>query len=167
MEIRLRSPVAVAVLAVAAAVAGAALYAAVAASHPQQAATRQVLAQVVNPKGAKGRTLALSRVRIPAHTRLALHRHPGHQIAYVQRGRLTYTVRKGSVDVYRGPADAVEPKVVRTVRAGETGSVRAGEWVIERPGDVHFGANRAGEPVVILLATLFTNGRPPSIPVDE
>jgi quercetin dioxygenase-like cupin family protein len=126
--------------------------------------TRAVLAQAVDPTGARGRTLALSRVTIPAHTRLGLHRHPGTQIAYVQRGTLTYTVREGVVRVYRGAADQ-NPRVVRRVAAGQTGTVRAGEWVIERPRDVHFGANEGNRPLVILLATLFTNGSPPSIPV--
>jgi quercetin dioxygenase-like cupin family protein len=130
------------------------------------AVTRDVLAQVVDPAGAKGRTLALSRVVIPAHTALALHRHPGNQIAYVQRGTLTYTVRTGVVRVYRGPADD-HPRVVRSVRAGQTGSVHTGEWVVERPGDVHFGANAGAGKVVILLATLFTDGSPASIPVTE
>jgi quercetin dioxygenase-like cupin family protein len=46
------------------------------------------------------------------------------------------------------------------------GAVRAGEWVIERPRVVHFGANEGDRPVVILLATLFRNGSPASIPVD-
>jgi quercetin dioxygenase-like cupin family protein len=128
------------------------------------AVTRDVLAQVVDPAGAKGRTLALSKVVIPAHTALALHRHPGNQIAYIERGTLTYTVRTGVVKVYRGPADD-HPKVVRAVRAGQTGKVRTGEWVVERPGDVHFGANDGAGKVVILLATLFTDGSPASIPV--
>jgi hypothetical protein len=57
--------------------------------------------------------------------------------------------------------------LVRRVAPGETGTVEAGEWVVERPGSVHFGANRGEQPVVILLATLFTNGRPASIPVQE
>jgi quercetin dioxygenase-like cupin family protein len=130
------------------------------------AVTRDVLAQVVDPAGAKGRTLALSKVVIPAHTALALHRHPGNQIAYIQRGTLTYTVRTGVVKVYRGPADD-HPKVVRAVRAGQTGVVRPGEWVVERPGDVHFGANNGSGRVVILLATLFTDGSPASIPVTD
>jgi quercetin dioxygenase-like cupin family protein len=130
------------------------------------AATRDVLAQVVDPAGAKGRTLALSKVVIPAHTALALHRHPGNQIAYIERGTLTYTVRTGVVKVYRGPADD-HPKVVRSVRAGQTGSVHTGEWVVERPGDVHFGANNGSGKVVILLATLFTDGSPASIPVTR
>ena len=42
----------------------------------------------------------------------------------------------------------------------------AGEWVIEQPQVIHFGANNGDRPVVILLATLFTNGSPPSIPVS-
>ena len=103
---------------------------------------------------------------IPPHTTLASHRHPGTQIAHVERGTLTYTVRAGVVKVYRGAADHA-PRVVRTVRPGRTGMVRAGEWVVERPSDVHFGANRGNGTVVILLATLFRNGSPPSIPVDS
>ena len=128
------------------------------------APTREALAQVVNPRGAAGRTLGLSRVTIPARTALAPHRHPGYQIAYIERGTLTYTVRTGVVRIYRGAADA-SPRLVDTIRAGETGRVRAGEWVVERQGDVHFGANRGRRPVVILLATLFTTGSPASIPV--
>lgn len=135
-------------------------------NDPQPTSTREVLAQVVDPVGAKGRTLALSRVTIAPHTQLALHRHPGNQIAYIERGTLTYTVRTGTVSIFRGPAD-VKPRLVRRVRAGQTGTVRTGEWVIERPGDVHFGANRGARPVVILLATLFRDGAPPSIPVKE
>jgi quercetin dioxygenase-like cupin family protein len=141
-------------------------YAAGAAQDEPAQATRTVLAQAVDPGGAHGRTLALSRVRIPAHTRLALHRHPGTQVAYIQKGTLTYTVRTGVVNVYRGAADQ-SPRVVRRVAAGETGSVRPGEWVIERPGAVHFGANGRDRPVVILLATLFRTGSPASIPVPD
>src|SRR5215213_10790343 len=98
-------------------------YAAGAAQQPPQA-TRSVLAQAVDPTGARGRTLGLSRVTIPAHTRLGLHRHPGVQIAYVQKGTLTYTVKTGTVKVYRGAADH-NPRVVRRVAAGQTGRVHA------------------------------------------
>ena len=140
-------------------------YAAGAAQQPPQA-TRAVLAQAVDPPGGRGRTLALARVTIPGHTQLGLHRHPGVQLAYVQEGSLTYTVERGVVKVYRGAADQ-DPQVVRRVAAGETGSVHAGEWVIERPRVVHLGANKGDRPVVILLATLFTNGRPASIPVPD
>jgi quercetin dioxygenase-like cupin family protein len=137
--------------------------------HAQQKpaqATRTALAQAVNPAGGRGRTLGLSRVTIPPKTRLALHRHPGTQIAYIQKGTLTYTVRTGAVNVYRGVADA-DLRVVRRIGAGQTGSVRAGEWVIERPSTVHLGANKTGRPVRILLASLFKNGSPSTIPVPE
>jgi quercetin dioxygenase-like cupin family protein len=146
--------------------AAAGAYAAGVADQPPAEATRTVLAQAVDPAGGRGRTLALSRVTIPAHTRLELHRHPGTQIAYVQKGTLTYTVRKGVVNVYRGAADQ-GPRVVRRVAAGQMGAVRAGEWVIERPRVVHFGANEGDRPVLILLATLFRNGSPASIPVPD
>jgi quercetin dioxygenase-like cupin family protein len=145
---------------------GAGAYAAGAASRAPAQATRVVLAQAVDLAGAHGRTLALSRVTIPAHTRLALHRHPGTQIASIQKGTLTYTVRTRAVTVHRGPADE-NPRVVRRITAGHTGPVHAGEWVVERPGTVHSGANEGDRPLVILLATLFKEGRPPSIPVGD
>jgi quercetin dioxygenase-like cupin family protein len=141
-------------------------YAAGAVHRAPGQATRTVVAQATDPAGGRGRTLALSRVTIPAHTRLGLHRHPGTQIAYVQKGTLTYTVRAGVVSVYRGAADQ-NPEVVRRVAAGQTGKVHAGEWVIEPPSAVHFGANDGDTPVRILLATLFKTGRPPSIPVTD
>ena len=144
----------------------AAAYAAGAAQQAPPQPTRTTLAQAVDPTGAPGRALGLSRVRIPPHTRLALHRHPGTQVAYIQRGTLTYTVRSGVVDVYSGAADQ-SPRLVRRVRAGQTGRVRAGEWVVERPHSVHFGANAGDRPLVILLATLFRDGAPASIPVPE
>jgi quercetin dioxygenase-like cupin family protein len=151
------------VLLVAGVAAGA--YAVGAASQtPGTSATRTSLAQAVNPVGAKGRTLGLSRVTIPPHVALGLHHHAGTQIAFIQRGTLTYTVKTGAVSVYRGAADE-HPRVVRRVTAGHSGRVFAGEWVIEQPHVIHFGANNGATPVVILLATLFTNGSPPSIPV--
>jgi quercetin dioxygenase-like cupin family protein len=143
---------------------GAGGYALGADAQSNAAPTREALARVVKPPGAPGRTLGLSRVTIPARTALTPHRHPGDQIAYIEHGTLTYTVRTGLVRIYRGAADA-SPRLVRTIRAGQTGRVGTGEWVVERQGDVHFGANRGRRPVVILLATLFTVGSPASIPV--
>ena len=135
-------------------------------ADPAPTASRFQLAQVVDPVGAKGRTLGLSKVEIPARTALALHRHPGHQIAYIEQGTLTYTVRSGVVSVFSGPADA-DPTLVRRIRAGQTGKVRAGQWVVERPGDVHYGENRGNRVIEITLATLFRNGEPASIPVKD
>jgi quercetin dioxygenase-like cupin family protein len=127
--------------------------------------SRVALAQQVDPVGAAGRTLGLSRVKIQPRARIALHRHPGTQLAYIQRGVLTYSVRTGSVEVMRGAADQ-SPKVVRRIDAGQTGKIRAGQWIVEQPGTIHRARNASHASVVILLATLFTNGSPPSLPVD-
>jgi hypothetical protein len=53
---------------------------------------RTVLAEDVDPTGAAGRTLGLSRVTVAPGAALALHRHPGTQIASIERGTLTYWV---------------------------------------------------------------------------
>src|SRR3954467_12764215 len=76
-------------------------------------ATRSALAQSTKVKGAKGKTLGLSRVTIPAGGTIALHHHEGTQVAYIQSGVLTYTVESGSVTVRSGPAD--NPTVVRKI----------------------------------------------------
>ena len=56
-------------------------------------AQREALAARNNPIGGKGRTLGLSRVAIPAGAQLALHHHAGTQVAFIDKGTLTYTVR--------------------------------------------------------------------------
>src|SRR5262245_48911392 len=68
----------------------------------QATATREALAAENDPIGAPGKTLALSRVTIPPGVRLAPHRHPGTQVAYIDAGTLTYSVRTGLVRVVKG-----------------------------------------------------------------
>jgi quercetin dioxygenase-like cupin family protein len=65
---------------------------------------RTPLAQSTKVKGAAGRTLGLSRVTIPAGGKIALHHHQGTQVAYIQSGVLTYTVKSGRVTVMTGLA---------------------------------------------------------------
>ena len=154
-----RTRVALIALALAAAFAAGALSTAAG----QSSAVRTALAAKQNPVGAEGRTLGLSRVVIPAGAHLALHRHTGTQVAYVARGTLSYTVKTGSVTVRTGAPDG-DAKVVRTIRAGQTGKVRAGEWLVEPPSAVHRAANNGKRNIVIYLATLFRNGDPPSVP---
>lgn len=124
-------------------------------------AQRTALAQKVDPVGAKGRTLGLTRVLVPAKAQLALHHHPGTQIAYIDAGTLIYTVEKGSVTVYRG--DAEKPKVVRIIRAGQTARIDQRQWIVEQPNVIHRAANTGNGTIQIYLATLFPNGAPPSI----
>jgi quercetin dioxygenase-like cupin family protein len=128
------------------------------------APVRSALAQTTRVQGAPKRELVLSKVVIPAGARLALHHHLGTQVAHIQSGVLTYTVRSGSVVVRRGESD-LSPKTVRTIKAGQTAGIKAGQWIVEQPSDIHEAANRGSTPVVIYLATLLKKGAPPATPV--
>jgi quercetin dioxygenase-like cupin family protein len=125
-------------------------------------AVRTTLAQSTKVKGAKGRTLGLSRVAIPAGGTIALHHHEGTQVAYIQSGVLTYTVKSGSVTVMSGPAD--DPKVVRKIAGGQTGKITPGQWIVEQPSTIHQAANLGKTKIVIYLSTLLKTGAPPSTP---
>jgi hypothetical protein len=127
-------------------------------------AIRSALAQTSSVKGAPGRTMVLSRVVVEPGAKLATHHHLGTQIARIQAGVLSYTVRRGSVVVRSGESDQ-SPTVVRKIAAGQTGRIGAGHWIVEQPSDIHEAANRGSTPVVIYIATLLEAGAPPSTPV--
>lgn len=125
------------------------------------APVREVLAQDVNPQGAKGRTMYLQRVTIPAGSPLAAHFHEGTQIAAIDQGRLEYTVLKGlPVRVVDFDASGGAPTPVRTIAPGETYVVRAGYGVVEPAGTIHQVRALAGADVVIYVSSLLRNGAP-------
>ena len=126
-------------------------------------AQRESLAATNKPEGAKGKTLGLSRVTVPPGAELALHHHDGTQIARIDKGTLTYTVVEGAVEVRKGAADE-NPKLVRKIKAGQTGEIKAGQWIVEQRTDHHQAANRSDKKVVIYLSTLLDKGAPPSTP---
>ena len=99
---------------------------------------------------------------IPVGGKIALHHHQGTQVAYIQSGVLTYTVKSGGVTVMTGPAD--HPTVVRKINGGQTGRINAGEWIVEQPSTIHQAANKGKTKIVIYLATLLRAGAPPSTP---
>jgi quercetin dioxygenase-like cupin family protein len=118
------------------------------------------LARVVNPIGAPGRALGLSRVVIQPGAKIPLHLHQGTQLGYIQSGTLTYTVESGQAKVMSGPGD--DAKLVRLIKAGQTARVKAGQWLIEQPSNHHRAANNGSEPVVILLSNLLLKNAKPS-----
>jgi quercetin dioxygenase-like cupin family protein len=128
-------------------------------------AIRNALAQTSKVQGAPQRTLVLSRVEVEPGAQLALHHHLGTQVAQVEAGTLTYTVRRGSVVVRSGESDQ-SPAIVRTIKAGQTAPIRGGQWIVEQPSDIHEAANRGAAPVVIYLATLLKAGAAPATPVE-
>jgi mannose-6-phosphate isomerase-like protein (cupin superfamily) len=134
------------------------------ASAPAPAPVRKDFAQTERVQGAPGRTMVLSKVTVPAGAKLALHHHLGTQISRVTAGTLTYTVRQGKAEVFEGEGEEATP--VRTITAGQTARITAGQWLVEQPSDIHQAANRGSGPVVIYLATLLKDGAAPSTPVD-
>jgi mannose-6-phosphate isomerase-like protein (cupin superfamily) len=116
------------------------------------------------PSFARGYRLSLTRAVIPPGAAFAPHRHPGMQTSYIESGTLQFKVFRGAVRVYRGFADGAQ-KLVRTIRAGQTGLVSHGQWIVENQFLWHQGANVGRKPVVILLATLLRADKPPAIPV--
>ena len=127
-------------------------------------AIRNALAQTSHVQGAPHRTMVLSRVVVEPGAKLALHHHLGTQVARIQSGVLTYTVRRGSVVIRRGESDQ-QPETVRTIKAGQTAPIAAGQWIVEQPSDIHQAANNGSTPVVIYLATLLEAGAAPATPV--
>jgi hypothetical protein len=127
-------------------------------------AVRSALAQSARVQGAPDRTMVLSKVVVEPGAKLALHHHLGTQISRVASGTLTYTVRRGSAALHEGDAEK-DPRLVRTITAGQTARIHPGQWLVEQPSDIHEAANRGGVPVVIYLATLLKAGAPPATPV--
>ena len=127
-------------------------------------AIRNALAQSSHVQGAPNRTMVLSRVEVEPGAKLALHHHLGTQVANIETGILTYTVRRGSIVVRKGESDQ-NPQTVRTIKAGQTAPIRSGQWIVEQPSDIHEAANFGATPVVIYIATLLKTGAPPATPV--
>jgi quercetin dioxygenase-like cupin family protein len=134
------------------------------ASGPAPTAVREALAQTEQVQGAAGRTMVLSKVTVPPGAQIAVHHHQGTQISRVVAGTLTYTVREGKAELFEGESE--EPRLIRDITAGKTARIRAGQWLVEQPSDIHQAANRGSSPVVIYLATLLKDGAAPSTPVD-
>jgi len=120
------------------------------------------LARTVDVEGAPGRALALSRVVVKPGSEIPPHHHLGTQISTVEEGALSYTVRKGGVRVMAGSGD--KARVVREIHPGETGRVRAGQWLVEQPSTIHQAVNENDVNVVIYIANLLKDTAAPSTP---
>lgn len=117
------------------------------------------------PAAAPGEVLELVRYTIPAGTQLPAHTHPGMQTAWIMSGTLHYTVLVGEVPITRAAgSDPAAPSAV-TASSGEV-AIGPGDAFVEAEGVVHYGRNIGPEPVVILVALLFTIGEPPAHLID-
>ena len=110
-----------------------------------------------DPSNAKGQTLHMTRVIFPPGYRIPTHTHPGTQLAFVERGTLTYAVvRGGEVAVH------VPDGTTKRLRPGDKTQIPAGSWLIEEPGVVHYGSNETSTKVVVLTSALLGKGKPVS-----
>jgi len=125
---------------------------------------REVLSRG-NPAAAPGELLELVRYTIPAGTQLPAHTHPGMQAATIVSGTLQYTVLVGEVPITRAPGGDPTAPAAATAGGGEV-AIGPGDAFVEAAGVVHFGRNAGPEPVVILVASLFTSGAPPASLID-
>ena len=125
------------------------------------AVVREVLADG-EPPSATGKSLQLVRFTIAPGTKLAVHTHPGMQVAWLEAGMLRYTVISGEVPITRAGSGLGTPGPAETLAAGQTTTFRPGDSWVEPEGVVHFGENIGSGPVVILVSALFTIGEPSS-----
>jgi quercetin dioxygenase-like cupin family protein len=132
------------------------------------AATPGAVREVVNqrePDAAPGEVLGLVRYVIDPGALLPAHTHPGMQVNVVVSGTLHYTVVEGTA-YYTLAADAGTPEAVQQLTSGQTIAFQPGDSFVEPEGMVHFGENRGTEPIVLLTASLFEDGEPPSTEVE-
>ena len=128
------------------------------------AVTREVI-NAGMPEAAPGQVLELVRYTIEPNTKLPIHTHPGIQVAYVESGILHFSVLEGTAEVsratdgdYSGPIEVLGPGMETVFEPGDR--------FVETDGLVHFGENRSDEPVVLLVASLFLDGKPPSTEIE-
>jgi quercetin dioxygenase-like cupin family protein len=117
---------------------------------------REVLASTEAAE-APGEEFALSRYTIAPGAILPIHTHPGVQVTTIESGTLTYhVVENGEAVVTR--ADGTK----ETFGPGSSTELTVGDSIVEPEGMVHYGENLTDEPIVLISASLFTEGAPAS-----
>lgn len=137
--------------------------AAATATEPVPTVAREILA-TSTPADARGYTLYLVRVTAMPGALLAKHFHPGTQNALVVSGSVRYTVYKGAARVYRGAADA-PTKPYKVITPGHSGTLVAGDWLVETTSLVHEAQVTSPGPFVVLISALFKTGQGLATPV--
>lgn len=127
---------------------------------PEEVGITRIDLGVALPGTAPGEQLGLWQYAIPAGSELVPHTHPGWQIARIARGELEYRVIEGLGTIIHsdGSSTSIGPGV-HTLETGDS--------VVENPDLVHQGANRTDDEVIIIAATLYREGAPLAIPVED
>jgi hypothetical protein len=133
------------------------------ATEPVPTVAREILA-TSKPANAPGYTLYLVRVTAMPGALLAKHFHPGTQDAYVVSGSVRYTVYQGVARIYRGAADTAT-KPYKVITPGHSGTLVAGDWLVETTSLVHQAQVTSAGPFVVLISALFKTGQGLATPV--
>lgn len=98
--------------------------------------------------GAGGQGLSMYKVTIPKGTTLDWHYHPGTQVAWIMRGRLLYSVVKGTA--YETiPRPGMSPRRV-PIRAGSRAVIDQGHGLLEPRGMQHYASTPYGQVITIV-----------------
>ena len=98
--------------------------------------------------GAPGLGLAMYKVTIPRNTTLPWHYHPGSQVAWIVRGRLHYSVVKGTA--YETiPRAGKSPRRV-AIPAGTRAVIEAGHGLYEPKGMQHYATTPEGQVITVV-----------------
>jgi hypothetical protein len=98
--------------------------------------------------GAPGLALAMYKVTIPRGITLDWHYHPGSQVAWIVRGRLHYSVVRGTA--YETiPRPGGEPRKV-PIRAGQRAIIEAGHGLFEPKGMQHYASTPEGQVITVV-----------------
>jgi hypothetical protein len=98
--------------------------------------------------GAGGLALAMYKVTIPRNTVLDWHYHPGSQVAWIVRGRLHFTVVRGTA-YQMIPRLGQSPRRV-PIRFGQTRVLSAGQGLLEPKGMQHYATTPDGQVVTVV-----------------
>ncbi len=132
------------------AIAGLALVAAAAGTAwgiPTEGAQRLDVAEG-RAAGAGGQGLAMYRVTIPRGTTLDWHYHPGTQVAWIMRGKLLYSVVKGTA-FETIPRPGGPPRRI-PIRAGTRAVIEQGHGLLEPRGMQHYASTPYGQVITIV-----------------
>lgn len=105
-----------------------------------------------------GKMLLQLKVTLEPGASVPPHIHPGDLIFSLESGAIEYTTLDGDVDVTWGKAGTEEAD--RVIAIGETATLEAGDWLVERDSTVHTVRTVSDAPAVLLISGLVADDEP-------
>ena len=109
---------------------------------------------------APGYGLQLIRLTFAPGGSIALHRHPGDAVFFVESGAIAWTTGDGQPLLTRAAATAGTPSAPEPLAPGQEVLLEAGDAVFYDGATTHAVRNAAAEPAVVLYAALRAADQP-------